>query len=527
MSSPVSGSGDRESRSLEKPPLHERPVYKWLVTVCVMIGTLIYAMQAEVVNVALPSIMASFGVNLDTAKWVVTAYMLGLAILMPSTGWLGDRLGHRTLYALSVGLFTLASGLCGLAWSMNFLIFARVVQGMAGGALLPIAMVLFYETFPEEQRGLAMGIYALGSVLGPAFGPVFGGYCIDELNWRLIFYLNIPFGLASFVMAVTILKETPRTKGKHFDLYGFALMTLCLSTLLIALSQGQRLSWFQSAYIRNLLITFTFSLVAFLFVELKVRHPFVDLRLYRNTVYSSATAVSAILGIAFYGSSFIVPIFLQKLLPYSPFRAGVVMMPGALMFATFLMIAGMLVNRVPARIFITLGLGLLSAALFWLSDIVMETSQGTIVVMLILRGIGLGFIFTPLINAALACLPMKDIAMGSGLFNVMRYIFGMFGIAVIETMIERREIIHKAIMAEGQRFGIRGTETFLSHFEDFFSYVGNVDALAQVKSLALLDRLVRAEALLGAYSDCFLILAVLMIITILPALFIRTRKSNA
>jgi len=147
--------------------------------------------------------------------------------------------------------------------------------------------------------------------------------------------------------------------------------------------------------------------------------------------------------------------------------------------------------------------------------------------MLILRGIGLGLIFTPLINAALACLSMKDIAMGSGLFNVMRYIFGMFGIAVIETMIERREIIHKAIMAEGQRFGIRGTETFLSHFEDFFSYMGNVESMAQVKSLALLDRLVRAEALLGAYSDCFLILAVLMMITILPALFIRTRKSNA
>lgn len=507
-------------------PLHLRPIYKWLVTVAVIMGTFIYAMDAAIVNVALPHIMANFGMNLDKAQWVATAYMLTMAVAMPSTGWLAAKLGHRTLYASSLATFTIFSLMCGLAWSADSLIAFRALQGLGGGAILPIAMVIFYEVFPEEQRGLAMGIYALGSVMGPATGPVLGGYLVEEINWRLIFFINLPIGAAGLLMTLLVMKETRPPVTRKLDVLGLIFLVLCLGSLLIVLSQGQREGWWSSDYIRNLFIIFIGSLIAFVVAEFKVKQPFVELRLFTNFMYSNATVLSTILGISYYGSLYIVPIYLQRMLPYTALEAGVIMLPGTLLFGAFLFLTGAFTGKLSPRGLVVAGILVFSAGIYWLSDISFQTKQSTIVWMLNLRGAGLGLIFTPLMVLAIFSLPKEQVSMGSGLFNVMRYLGGMFGIAIISTLVERRELLYKAVYLEYQTDEAMGTSLFLHYSRGLFEGLGDVASIARLKSLALLDTMVGTEALLSAFSDVYLLMGILSLACIIPALMLKAKKQE-
>jgi len=508
-------------------PLHEKPIYKWLVTTGVIMGTFIYAMDVAIVNVALPHIMANFGMNLDKGQWVATAYMLTMAIMMPSTGWLGAKLGHRTLYAVSLAVFTTSSILCGLSWSGNSIIVFRAIQGLGGGAILPIAMVIFYDVFPEEQRGLAMGIFALGSIMGPALGPVVGGYLTDEINWRLIFFINVPFGVTGLLMTLLIMKETRPPVSRRLDIPGLIFLSLSLGSLLILLSKGHQESWLRSDYIRNLFIIFAGSLAAFIVTEIKTKQPFVEIQLFKNFMYSNATILSAVLGIGYYGSAYIVPIYLQKILPYTAFRAGIIMLPGALLFGAFLFTTGVLTGKVSPRLMVITGILVFSTGIYWLSYVSLQTTESTIVWMLNLRGIGLGLIFTPLMTLALFSLPVEQVSMGSGLFNVTRYIGGMFGIAVISTLVERRELIHVATYSEHQTYSSLATSTFLHHGEALFRSMGDTIGTAGLKSLALLNKMVVAERLLAAFSDVYLILGLISLSCIIPALMLRAKKVAA
>ncbi len=515
---------------MEQPaeiPLHEKPIYKWLVTIALIIGTFIYAMDMAIVNIALPHIMADFGMNLDKAQWVATAYMLTMAVAMPSTAWLGAKLGHRTLYATSLAVFTFFSLMCGLSWSADSLIVFRALQGLGGGAILPIAMVIFYEVFPEKQRGLAMGIYALGSVMGPAMGPVMGGYLVEELNWRLIFFINLPFGAVGLLMTFLIMKESRPPVKRKLDFLGLIFLALCLGSLLLLLSHGQREGWWSSGYIRNLFIIFLGSLVAFIITELKVREPFVELRLFKNFMYSNATILSVILGIGYCGSLYIVPIYLQRMLPYTAFEAGVIMLPGTLLFGAFLFLTGVLTGKVSGRALVVTGIMVFSVGIYWLSDISFQTRESVIVWMLNLRGIGLGLIFTPLMVLAIFSLPMEQVSMGSGLFNVMRYLGGMFGIAIISTLVERRELFHRAMYVEHQTYESPGTSVFLYNTRGLFQGLGDMGELARLKSLALLNRMVGTEALLSAFSDVYLVLGILSLACIVPAMMLKAKQQAA
>ncbi|MGW8224015.1 MAG: DHA2 family efflux MFS transporter permease subunit, partial [Syntrophobacteria bacterium] len=453
-------------------------------------------------------------------QWVLTAYMLTMAIMMPSVGWLSARIGNKALFMVSLVVFTVSSALSGMAWNEDALIVFRALQGIGAGSLMPVAMVVIFEAFPPEERGLAMGVYGIAATFGPAIGPTLGGYLTEHFSWKFAFYINIPIGILGLLLAAVILPPGKTRKGMSFDQWGFLTMAVCLGCLLTALSQGQREGW-TSSYILSLFAIATVSGVAFLWVELRVSQPFIDLSVYRTFSYSMGTMVFIIQGIGLFGSTWLIPLFFEHMLDYTALQAGILMLPMALVVAAVLPLAGRMADRMDGRIPIALGVLFSAASLYWLSFVDLRTSAATGVWMLIMRGIGLGCIFPPLMSLALKRLPQDKVATGSGLMNVSRQLGGAFGVAVIGAMLDRREIFHNSLFAQAQSLGSFATNKFLQDLQGLFERAGSVESAAGHKALAVLHLLVKKEAMVAAFDDCFLIAAVIFLLALVPTLLIR------
>src|SRR6266545_1216420 len=297
--------------------------YKWWVAATVMLSAFLVVASGATVNVALPSMMTTFGLNLDQVQWVMTAYMIAGAVLIPTIGWLGNRLGNRTLFLGSLLVFVGSSALCGLAWDGTSLIAFRVLQGLGGGPITPMAMVLLNDAFPERQRGLAMGLYGTAGAFGPAIGPVIGGYVTEYLNWRMVFYLNLAPGVMCMVLALLVLPNTREAVRRRLDMTGLVTMAVFLVSLLLALSQGQRLGW-DSPFIQRLFVVAALSFALFLGLQLLRTEPLVDLRLYKNLPFALASLVIFINSMTFWGTNFLQTILMQRLLDYTPAQVGYV-----------------------------------------------------------------------------------------------------------------------------------------------------------------------------------------------------------
>jgi DHA2 family multidrug resistance protein len=501
----------------------QRPFYKWLVVIAVMSGAFLVVLDTTVVNVALPKIMAAFGVNVDKIEWIVTAYMIAMAIMMPSVGWLSARIGNKTLFMASLIIFTVASCLSGAAWNVDVLIIFRIFQGIGAGALMPIAMVIIFEAFPPEERGLAMGVYGIGATFGPAIGPTLGGYLTDQFSWHLIFYINIPIGLIGIILAAIILPPDKHKKQMDFDILGFFTMAVFLGSLLAALSQGQREGW-TSFYILTLFAVAILGLASFLWAERVAKEPFIDLSVYKTFAHTMATLVFIIQGFGLYGSTFLIPLYFESMLDYTALQAGLLMLPMALVVAVVLPLAGRMADRIDGRIPITFGVLFSALSLYWLSFVDLRTSQTTAYLMLVVRGLGIGFIFPPLMNLALKCLPPEKTAIGSGLMNVSRQIGGAFGVAIIGVLLDRREVFHHSLFAQAQNLNSFTTNFFLSHFQEYFQKLGSVEIAAYKKALAVLQLLVKQKAMVASFDDCFFIAGITFLLALIPTALLHVHK---
>ncbi len=333
------------------------PSYKWWVTTTVMLGAFLVVVSGATVNVALPPIMTTFSMNLDEVQWVITAYMIASAVLIPSVGWLGNRLGNRNLFLLSLMTFISSSALCGLAWGGSALIFFRILQGVGGGPLIPMAMVLLNDAFPPRERGLAMGLFGLAAAFGPAVGPVIGGYLTDYLSWRAVFYLNIVPGLLCMALVFMVLPATQEALRRSLDLPGLITLAIFLGCLLIALSQGHRHGW-DSPFIRRLFGIAGVAVVAFVAIELWRDEPLIDLRLYKNLGFAVVSVVILINAVNFWASNFMQTILMQRTLDYTPAQAGFATLPGAFLMAFTTLGAGRLADLLDRRLIVLFGLGL-------------------------------------------------------------------------------------------------------------------------------------------------------------------------
>lgn len=509
---------------------HEHDSYKWWVLASVMIGTFMAVLDATIVNVALPKMMASFGTNIDKIEWVLTSYLLIFAVMLPSSGWIADHLGYKRTYLLGLFLFTFGSFLCSLAWNENALIAFRVVQGAGAGFVMPVGMAIVTRVFPVEQRGTALGFWGIASSASVSLGPLFGGYLVDAFSWHTIFDVNIPIGIIGFFAVMIIQREIKIEVARKFDLIGFLSMSIFLTSLLLALADGNA-DWntggWTSDFILSCFAVSAISFVVFIITEFHVEHPIVELRLMKYRNFALSCIILFIFGLAFFGNSFLLPLFLQNSLGYTALQAGIVFFPVGIVQAFVSPVAGKLTDKVNAKYVVLFGIFLLAYSMYLFSFFSFESENAQIMLPLYLRGFSLGLIFIPLSAIALMEIPREKIAQASGLFNTIRQVGGSFGVAILGSVLARREMFHAQMYStavDSSSPVYQKTLAALKHF--VISNVGGSPAEVTARAKALIAKNVIGQAFVQGINDDFYAGAVITIVIIIPILFLRLKKSK-
>ncbi|WP_245523245.1 DHA2 family efflux MFS transporter permease subunit [Thermodesulfobium narugense] len=517
---------------------------KWMVTLTIMISTLVAALDTSIVNVALPNMRGSLGASVTEITWVSTAYMLSNVVVMPAVGFLSDLFGKVRFFTFSVIIFGVGSFLCGLAWNMESMIFFRVIQGVGGGALIPMSQAILRETFPPEEQGKAMGIFGMGVVLGPGIGPTLGGYITDNYSWNWIFYINMPFIILNLILISFFLKESSdreRHTGK-IDYIGLILMTIGLSTLQIMLEKGQENSWFESDFIVRLAVTSAVSLILFIIWELKTDKPIVELRVLKDLSFTSATALGGIFGMGLFGSLFLLPMLFESLLGYSVMESGLALMPRSLAMAFAMPLAGRIYNFLGPKKMIFIATVLATISFYPLTVMNLNTNAWDILVPQLIQGVAFAFIFVSLSTAALMTVEKRYMFGASGLFNLIRTVCGSVGIAVFATMLENSTTINRAYMVEhivtnnpfytqSSLVSPATTSPILSTWFAGLSgalmqNAGSTPADLPDKTFAILSNYIDRHAAIMAYNTTFFWILFLFIVATLFSFLIRDTRPD-
>lgn len=509
--------------------LLERGVLKWGITLAASLGAILEVIDTVITNVALPDIRGNLGATLSEAGWVSTSYACANVVIIPLSAWLGIRFGKKNYFLFSLVGFTLASALCGLSQSLGMLIFARVIQGITGGGLLAKAQSLVFEAFPREERPMAQAIFGLGVIAGPAIGPVLGGWLTDNMGWRWIFFINIPLGLLAVWMCMILFPRDEKAFSRvrtSVDWYGIGYLAVGLAAFQIMLEEGQQDDWFSSHFILGVTIASAIGLSLFVQRELSTEHPAVDLRILRYPSMVGGSIYSAILGMGLYGIMFAVPVFVQDFLHFTALQSGLILIPGALASAVGMIFYGRIANRMPQRLLICIGAVLTACTGFLLMQINPGTGTSFLFWPLVLRGFGSVLMFMPLSIATLGPLAKKDIPAGAGFYSLTRQLGSSIGIALITTMLSRRESAHRAVLVENVTNFSQPTIERLNMLAGGLAQHGGGAIAARTRAWGIIDRSINAQAAVMAYGDIFFYVAVLFILS-LPLVLLLGEKHNA
>ncbi|UZP67425.1 DHA2 family efflux MFS transporter permease subunit [Desulfovibrio mangrovi] len=504
----------------------------WLIAIAVMLATVLEVLDTSVANVALPHMAGNLSASTEEATWVLTSYLVSNAIVLPMTGWLSATFGRKRFLLGCVILFIIASGACGAAPTLGSLVFARIVQGAAGGALQPLSQAILMESFPPEKRGVAMAVFGLGVVVAPIIGPTLGGWITDNYSWRWIFYINLPLGLLALMMCQSFiedppyLKESKNQRNGSVDYIGFAFMSVGLATLQIILDQGQQVDWFSALWLRWFTGICVFSLIAFVFWELHVKHPIVDLRVLKDKNFAAGTVLIFMVGIVLYSTVTMLPLFLQNLLQYPALDSGMALSPRGMGAVLSMIIVGKCIGRVDSRLLIGFGFTMLAAASWKFGSLNMTIGMGDIIIPNVVMGLGMGFVFVPLTTTAMGGLPVEKMGNAAGIFNLMRNIGGGVGISIVTTMLSRGAQANQAHLAAH-------TSQFDPVFRQYAAGLtealkGQVAIGAEHKSaLAAIYRMMIEQATLLSFIDIFRWLAVICALCIAGVFILRKTKGAA
>jgi DHA2 family multidrug resistance protein len=504
--------------------------YKWIVLSNVMIGTFMAVLDVTIVNVALPKMMATFGVSVDKIEWVLTAYLLIFAVVLPSSGWVADHFGYKKTYFLGLFLFTLGSLLCSLSADENMLIVFRVLQGSGAGFIMPVGMAIVTRVFPPKQRGVALGFWGIAAAASVSLGPMLGGYLIDAYSWHAIFDINVPIGIFALISTLIILTEYKTEQVRSFDFIGFISMTLFLVFLLLALADGNA-AWNTGGWTSDFILTcFGISFVSFVIfitAELTVKHPIVDLRILKNRNFGLANIMLFIFGLSFFGNSFLLPLYLQNSLGYTALQAGLVFFPVGIIQAIMSPVAGKLSDKVNPKIPIFIGIVLTFLSMYLYKDLSIYSEYKEIMIPLIIRGFGLGFMFIPLSTIAINDIPKEKMAQATGLFNTIRQVGGSFGVAILGSFLTRRIIYHNEIFSEAVNQNsvvFKQAVTKLNYFVQHST--GSVGSEMMARSKALIAQNISNQAFVQGIADDFLAGAMITLLIVIPLLFLRYNKKS-
>ncbi len=419
----------------------------WGVLGVLIIGTFISVLNSSLINIALPKMMAVFSVDLVSIQWVVTAYTIALGAVIPLSGYLSDVMGSKKLYIWALGLFTLGTLLCGMAWSNNSMIAFRVIQGIGGGLIGPVGTAILFRTVPPEKMGVAMGLYGVSAMAAPAIGPTLGGYIIASLSWRVLFYICVPIGVLGVIMGFLMLEEMPTKPPGTFDLIGFITSSVGLICIFYVLGKWTSINWHEMGY-PLLLALGIFCLILFAVNELMHPNPLLDLRILKFYDFTAWTMIASVLSMTMIGITYLIPIFLQSIVGYSAIQTGLLLFPSAIATAVMMPVSGKLFDKYGYRAVMIPGLLLLAAASYPFAFLNTDTSSSTINLLMILRGAALGMAMMPPSALAMQCIPKALINQASSLTNIIRQVAGTVSVALITTMLQNGITLNSARIAE-------------------------------------------------------------------------------
>jgi MFS transporter, DHA2 family, multidrug resistance protein len=496
----------------------------WLIALAVVVPTFMEVLDTTIANVALRYIAGGLSAAVTDSEWVITSYLAANAIILPISGWLAAHLGRRNYFLLSIAIFTISSGLCGMATSLGQLIFFRVMQGLAGGGLQPSSQAILLDSFPQEKQGAAQTLFGIAALLAPVVGPTLGGYITDEYSWRWIFYINIPVGALAFFLCWLMVQD-PEYLREHrkelkkqplnFDFIGLSLLVLTIVCWEVVLSKGQEWDWLSDAFGRvQVLVTLFFIAGASLvFWEMRHPSPIVNFRPLRERNFAFCALIIFLAFAVLYGTSTLLPALLESLFGYDAFHAGLVMSPSGVSAILALIVVGALLGRrLDARWLIAAGLLILAAGNFWMSQLNLDISPWQAVWPRVVMIAGLGMIFAPLNVAAYLYIPLTLRGAAVGLFALLRNEGGSFGTSMGQTIVERREIFHALRLNENLDRLNPAVHSYLGQVQRGFLQQTGDAAAAHQMALQSLEDLREQQASALAYFDAFLIFAVIAVV---------------
>jgi DHA2 family multidrug resistance protein len=512
-------------------PSWNPPANPWAIANTMMIANFMVVLSTSVANVALPHIAGNLSVSNDEATWVLTSYLGSTAIILPATGWLTRRFGRKRLLLSSIFTFTVASIVCGMAFNMPMLIVARVLQGVGGGSIQPLAQSILLESFLPKDHGKAMAMYGTGTVVAPVIGPTLGGWVTDSYSWRWIFYINVPVGVMALFLASLFIEDPPYLRTKTIskvDGLGFALMALWLGTLQLFLDKGQDADWFSAIWIRW---TFAISFVAqvgFIARELLTREPIVRLHVLLNRNFSTGTLITGLYGFVLYSATALLPLFLQTLMGYPAFNSGLAVSPRGIGALLSMAVVGVLTDWVEGQVLLVFGFAVLGVSVLMLTQINLGIAMSSVAVPNLINGFASGFIFVPLTTMTMGRLPRQEMGNAAGIYNLMRNIGGSVGVAASTALLIRKGQIHQNYLAANLTGSDPQVQSMLHGLQGKLMLAGSDPVTAQHMALGAMYQNLMQQASLLAYVDNFRLLGVLSLLCIpIAMLFQRVKKQSS
>ena len=491
-----------------------------------MFATFMEILDTTVVNVSIPHIAGNLASTVEQGTWVVTSYLVSNAVVLPISGWLANYLGRKRLLLSCVAGFTLTSLLCGLAGSLPWLIFFRVLQGLTGGGLQPLAQAILLETFPKEKHGQAMAAYGLGILLAPILGPTLGGWITDNYTWRWIFYLNLPVGILSLFLMNRFVFDPHYIKraSSRIDAWGIGFLALGIGSLQVLLDTGERKDWFSSNYIRTFAVLCIAGLVALVIRELMTEHPVVDLRALKNRSFAAGVFLISQLGFVLYASLVLLPIYVQTLLGYPAFEAGLALSPRGIGALSTTPLAGYLTGKTDPRRLLAVGLVFASLTMFSLSHLSLNAGYWDIFWPQVFQGVALSFLFIPLMTLSMAGIAKEKMGNATSIFNLMRNIGGSFGVALMTTFLSRRAQFHQSRLVEHITPSSLAAQRMLQSAQAYFHAKGFDQYTAYRKALGALYGMVQEQASMLSFVEAFWIMGVAFLLMLPFLLLLRYSK---
>jgi MFS transporter, DHA2 family, multidrug resistance protein len=492
----------------------DRPLNRPMITLSIMLATIMQTLDSTIANVALPHMQGTLSASQDQIAWVLTAYIVASAIATPLTGWLCDRFGQKNIFLASISGFTVASALCGMSNSLAEIVLARLLQGVFGAALVPLAQVVLMEINPREKQGSAMAVWGMGVMVGPILGPTLGGWLTDSYNWRWVFFINVPIGLLAFYGMWRYIRPDPGGKHARFDVFGFTTLSLALGALQLLMDRGQQNDWFSSteAWIEAVVAVIAATYFVAHTVMTPAKQSFLDYRLLKNQNYVTGLLFIFIVGLVLYATRALTPTMLENLLGYPVATTGLVTAPTGIGTMLAMLIAGRIIGKVDLRLTLLVGFLITAFALWQMTGYSLELSESDIVWPGVIQGFGTGLVFVPLSAATFATLSPEMRAQGTSIYSLVRNIGSSIGISLVQTLLTRNTVIAHASLAERVTRG---------------SFAWNNPAVAAAFNVripsgaALLDGAVTQQAAMIAYIDDFWFMLFLTLLVTPLLLLIR------